>query len=545
MPLKHINISFCRWLFCALLLFCAISEGQAAIDKREFNIQLKKGQECLDRHRYADAYNIFHKLAGQYKSNLSTEDKLLSLEAIYGCIESSIDKVNYADAVNYLMLAEEIRESENISDGRLHLFYCDLYIVYGAHSNKRSVFKYAYEHGKGAFDFFIETGDWTRAEKAFGNLINIWYMLEKTPEQNKILSDAKETFEKKVPDRWQKLNKLYFLEARQMELQNNPKAASAYYDTILSVIPDVPDNAILRAHMRCYAAIARYNSGRTAEAMVALDSAIEATIRWDIPNLQELALVNYSLILKDLGDSVKAADYMSRALELKDSIRSFAVADDLFGLENMHQQKELRKEVYTARYRHSVTMWILLFLGLVVVTVVIFLVILRRNNLKLRERAALLRQLLRERNEVAQEKAAIAKAQRYDGSNPKDEDKEHIAADIRKVLESPAVFSSDFSLSTLSEMVGRTPKAVSQVVNEVFSTNFPTLVNKIRIYEACRRIDSPDYSNWSVEGIAESVGYSQRNTFSSNFKKFTGMGIREYRRLSEQEKKDTIGGRDA
>lgn len=170
--------------------------------------------------------------------------------------------------------------------------------------------------------------------------------------------------------------------------QNNPKAASAYYDTILSVIPDVPDNAILRAHMRCY--------------------------------------------------------------------------------------------------------------------------------------------------------AAIAKAQRYDGSNLKDEDKEHIAADIRKVLESPAVFSSDFSLSTLSEMVGRTPKAVSQVVNEVFSTNFSTLVNKIRIYEACRRIDSPEYSNWSVEGIAESVGYSQRNTFSSNFKKLTGMGIREYRRLSEQEKKDTI-----
>ena len=540
MSLKSIHISAWIRILSFILPFCAVYESFAAIDKNEFNIQLKKGQENIDRHRYAEAYNIFHRLASQYKSNLSAQDKLLSLEAIYGCIESSIYKVNYADAINYLMLAEEIRESENINDGRLHLFYCDLYIVYGSHSDKPSVFKYAFAHAKNALDYFIETSDWTRAEKAFGNLVNTWYALDKTPERNKIMSEAKTSFEKKVPDRWQKLNKLYFFKARQMELKDNPESASEYYDTVLSVIPDVPDNSNLRSHMLIYAAFARYMSGQTALALAGLDSAINTAERSGMPNLKLLALSYYKTILTATGDSAKASEYARRSLELKDSLRSFAVADDLFSLENMHQQKELRKEVSMARYRHTVTMWIMLFLGLVVITVVIFLIILRRKNLKLRERAALLRQLLKERNEETGKQDIIAKTQRYDGSNLTNEDKDQIAADIRKVLDSPAVFSSDFSLSTLSEAVGRTPKAVSQVVNEIFDTNFSTLINRIRIYEACRRIDSPEYSNWSVEGIAESVGYNQRNTFSSNFKKFTGMGIREYRRLSEQEKKESI-----
>lgn len=538
--MKSTYMHACIRIIVVFLIVCTLAEGYAAIDRREFNAQLQKGEENLNRHKYADAFNIYHKLASQYKSDLPVRDKLLCLEAIYGCIESAIYKVSYPDAINYLMLAEEIRESENINDGRLHLFYCDLYIVYGSQTGKIPVFKYAFEHAKSALEFFIETADWTRAEKAFGNLANIWFVLDKNSENDKIMLHAKELLEKKVPDRWQKSNKLYFLKARQSEKNNNPDVAAEYYDSILKIIPNTPDNAILRAHMQIYESMPLYMSGRASQALTCLDSAINATARFEMPNLTVIALSFYKAMLNDLGDSVKAAQYGLKAIELKDSIRTFSIADDLFSLENMHQQKELRKEVSLARYKHTVAMWILLFLGIVVITVVVFLIILGRKNRDLGKRAALLRQLLKERNEKTENSGVTHKPHRYDGSNLTDEHKEQIAADIRKVLDSPAVFSPDFSLSTLSEAVGRTQKAVSQVVNEVFDTNYSTLVNRIRIYEACRRIDSPEYSSWSVEGIAESVGYSQRNTFSSNFKKFTGMGIREYRQLSENEKKEYI-----
>lgn len=78
-------------------------------------------------------------------------------------------------------------------------------------------------------------------------------------------------------------------------------------------------------------------------------------------------------------------------------------------------------------------------------------------------------------------------------------------------------------------MIGRHPKTLSQVIRCHCGCTFPTLVNRRRITEACRRFDSPEYANYSAEGIGQSVGYGSRTTFTTNFRKITGLTVREYR----------------
>ena len=70
---------------------------------------------------------------------------------------------------------------------------------------------------------------------------------------------------------------------------------------------------------------------------------------------------------------------------------------------------------------------------------------------------------------------------------------------------------------------------VSQVINECFDSNFYNLVNKYRIDEAVKMLQDEKFSNYSIEGIANSCGFASRSSFSSSFKKFTGKNPSDYR----------------
>ncbi len=84
---------------------------------------------------------------------------------------------------------------------------------------------------------------------------------------------------------------------------------------------------------------------------------------------------------------------------------------------------------------------------------------------------------------------------------------------------------------------------MSQVINDLIGTNFPSLLNSHRINEACRRLlDVKNYGGLTIEAIAESLGYKSRSNFSKNFKKHTGLNPKEYVILaqSKQETSDQL-----
>lgn len=82
----------------------------------------------------------------------------------------------------------------------------------------------------------------------------------------------------------------------------------------------------------------------------------------------------------------------------------------------------------------------------------------------------------------------------------------------------------------MAQMANCHAKTLSRVIHLEFGCGFPALINKARIVEACRRIESPEYERYSLAGIGESVGFNNRTSFTTNFKKYTGLGLRDYRK---------------
>lgn len=98
---------------------------------------------------------------------------------------------------------------------------------------------------------------------------------------------------------------------------------------------------------------------------------------------------------------------------------------------------------------------------------------------------------------------------------------------------SPEVFNEAFSLNRLAELVSSNTKYVSRAINIGKQCNFSVLLNEYRIKEACRRLmDTENYGNYTIEGIANSVGYKSRSNFASIFKESVGLTPSAFQRMS-------------
>lgn len=93
------------------------------------------------------------------------------------------------------------------------------------------------------------------------------------------------------------------------------------------------------------------------------------------------------------------------------------------------------------------------------------------------------------------------------------------------VMENSTEFcSSDFSLARLASLVGSNSKYVSLVINDTFHKTFKNYVNDYRIRLACLRMSETDkYGSYTLNAIAESVGFKSYTTFVELFRKIVGI----------------------
>ncbi|ELR73249.1 putative alpha-dextrin endo-1, 6-alpha-glucosidase [Fulvivirga imtechensis AK7] len=87
---------------------------------------------------------------------------------------------------------------------------------------------------------------------------------------------------------------------------------------------------------------------------------------------------------------------------------------------------------------------------------------------------------------------------------------------------------SDLSLNELSEIVCIKPHLLSKVINEGFNHNFRDFVNKYRVEEFIRHVNSDHYKNYTYLAVAYEVGFNAKSTFNVAFKRFTKVTPREY-----------------
>ncbi len=93
---------------------------------------------------------------------------------------------------------------------------------------------------------------------------------------------------------------------------------------------------------------------------------------------------------------------------------------------------------------------------------------------------------------------------------------------IRLLNEEKLYTDSALDSSKLCDVLETNNKYLSTVVNEEFDCSITSLINSYRIEEAKRMLVNSEYNHLNFLGIAMSVGFNNKNSFTRTFKRHTG-----------------------
>ncbi len=91
-----------------------------------------------------------------------------------------------------------------------------------------------------------------------------------------------------------------------------------------------------------------------------------------------------------------------------------------------------------------------------------------------------------------------------------------------------AFLNPELTLTELSKMIEIPSNQLSRVINSGFGKNFNDFINKYRVEEVKNALSDPQFSHFSILGIAFECGFNSKATFNRVFKKVTGHSPSEY-----------------
>lgn len=97
------------------------------------------------------------------------------------------------------------------------------------------------------------------------------------------------------------------------------------------------------------------------------------------------------------------------------------------------------------------------------------------------------------------------------------------------VEQSKPYLSKDLSLPQLAQHLGVTRHQLSYIINSAYQCNFNAFINDLRIGYCLDHFTPAQWNTYTLDGIAEAIGFGSRGTFIRAFKKKTGMLPSEYR----------------
>lgn len=277
-------------------------------------------------------------------------------------------------------------------------------------------------------------------------------------------------------------------------------------------------------------------------------------IEKEIPDFLVNIYREYSLYYKEIGKSELAHDYRVKYLELKDSLlteSNLKSVNDMQFLDELNTLNEQMAETQRQKHEQSIAMWGVMAVTVAIVALLIVVTVAyrrqRRANRHLYEKS--LEALQREATERSlrhqlqeqlsrTESEAEAKPIHNQRQTIDEEETQRLLHKIESALDNVEVISNaELNLKHLAELIDEKYWTVSQVINNHYGKNFNALLGEYRINEACRRInDTGSYGQFTIEGIATSVGFKSRSNFVTVFKNVTGLTPSEYQRMAREKK---------
>lgn len=253
------------------------------------------------------------------------------------------------------------------------------------------------------------------------------------------------------------------------------------------------------------------------------------------------ALHYYQEYYSRLNDHALADYYELLYLRSRDSIINDAQINNFDKARFLHEIDKMNLEVKELTCKEQTKeriLWIVGAFSLIAIALLVLLYISRRRiqegykRLYLQNVELLAADEARRQAEAAKS-VAVNEASKYSHNQMDEEVMDELWLQIKRVMEtSEEIYHDPFGVDQLADLLGAKKNYVSQTINTKTGDAFNVLLTEYRIREACRRMnDLENYGNYSVEGIAQSVGYGSRSHFAKLFKAATGVPPSIYMRM--------------
>lgn len=511
------------------------------------NLQRLLRSSSKQLHSYADDYTLrylpdsallcYTIVAERYNPKMSYADKLITYKALLGRWNINFSWLgNYSEAAEDLVAANRLQQESNLPDTRLIYAKGVSDMALAAQDGDMARLSKSYDKMKAAYWKAFEEKDEETRFKAIYNMVNYVDISGDMSLMSKEMNSLKSH-----PFANPNLNKLVRLNyeaSKANSLHNYTESINAYRNIFELQLPQ--KYVSFGINVRTKLAQVLMHIKRYAEADRVLDEALK--IPENVSPSQRLAIFWLKRICADsAGDHERSLQLYSDYLELKDSLQSYNLTMSLDHMQFTEQLRSINaeKEKLKQQKRAQTMMLVIALLVIVAGAIIIWLVV--RTNSRLRDARDVMYRRVHELNQYQQALTATDTRPASDDTQQKsrnqipEEMQQKISTEILRVIASEEIYSPEFSLERLAELAGCRPRIASQIINSRFRCNFWSLINEARIREACRRIDDTErYGDYSTEAIAESVGFNSRSSFCAAFKKFTGLGVGEYRRMSRK-----------
>ena len=295
--------------------------------------------------------------------------------------------------------------------------------------------------------------------------------------------------------------------------------------------------------------VAYHQMGRNVEALEQIKKAEQKAKEYGFPDGMLAAYQDYIQYYTDLGNQPQADYYRLKRYELQDSISKSSHVNDINTVRFLREIDKMNAEVKELTYREQTKQRILWLVGafsLIAIALLVLLYISRRriqdNYQRLYCQNVELLAADEERRQAETERPVSVEAPKYSHNQMDDDVMDELWLQIKRVMEtSEDIYHDPFGVDQLSDLLGAKKNYISQTINTKTGEPFPTLLTEYRIREACRRMnDQEHYGNYSVEGIAQSVGYGSRSHFAKLFKAATGVPPSAYMKMCKAGTPDMI-----
>lgn len=291
--------------------------------------------------------------------------------------------------------------------------------------------------------------------------------------------------------------------------------------------------------------------GRYQDAISTVESLLNKSQAAGSSDEETRAYRKLSALYEKSGNPQLANEFLFQYLHKKDSTLSERDITMLSKMPFVNELEHIKLQLDEERARKRRLIIIASVSSLFLILLVLYVITLIRSQRKIklyvkdlyRKNIELMKSERRERE--LREAEAVARAEekeeenvKYAASSLTENESRRIADRILEVMaDTELITSADFTMEKLAEKIGCPYKYVSQVVNETFGKNFRSLLNEYRIKEACVRLaDTDRYGSYTIESVAETLGFNSRSNFSVTFKKITGLTPAQFQKsaLDEQ-----------